>query len=77
MVVEGFGDTDETYSDLQDELVALAIEALVLSCIVFGQEGPRRVDSNVMLCCLDSNAIYTSLLLKFVSLISTSGLKKP
>ena len=28
--VEGFGDTDETYSDLQGEPVALAIEVLVL-----------------------------------------------
>jgi hypothetical protein len=32
-VVEGFGDTDETYSDLQDEPVTIAIEVLVLSCI--------------------------------------------
>jgi hypothetical protein len=38
-VVEGFGDTDETYSDLQDEPVTLAIEVLVLSCIEFGREG--------------------------------------
>jgi hypothetical protein len=66
-VVEGFGDTDETYSDLQDEPVALAVEVLVLSCIEFGREGPRGVDSNEMLCCLDSNAIYTFLLLQFVS----------
>jgi hypothetical protein len=30
-VVEGFDDTDETYSDLEDESVPLAIEVLVLS----------------------------------------------
>ena len=35
MVVEGFGDTDETYLDLQD-----TVEVLVLTCIDFGQEGP-------------------------------------
>ena len=40
VVVEGFGDIDETYSDLQDELVALTIEVLVLPCIEFGWEGP-------------------------------------
>ena len=40
VVVEGFGDTDETYSDLQDESVALAVEVLVLPCIEFGWEGP-------------------------------------
>jgi len=40
VVVEGFGDTDKTYSDLQDEPVALAVEVLVLPCIEFGQEGP-------------------------------------
>jgi hypothetical protein len=40
MVVEGFGDTDETYSDLQDEPMALAVEVFVLPCIEFGQEGP-------------------------------------
>ena len=39
MVVEGFGDTDKTYSDLQDEPVALAVEVLVLPCIEFRQEG--------------------------------------
>ena len=39
VVVEGFGDTDETYSDLYDELVALVGEVLVLSCIEFGREG--------------------------------------
>ena len=76
-VVEGFGDTDETYSDLQDEPVALAIEVLVLSCIEFEREGLRGVDSNAMLCYLDSNAICTCLLLKFVSPISASGSKKP
>ena len=76
-VVERFGDTDETYSDLQDEPVALAVEVLVLSCIVFRQEGPGHADSNAMLCCLDSNAIYASLLLKFVSPILASSLKKP
>jgi hypothetical protein len=38
-VVEGFGDIDETYLELQDELVALAIEVLVLPCIEFGREG--------------------------------------
>ena len=77
MVVEGFGDTVETYSNLQDEPVALAVEVLVLSCIVFRQEGPGHADSNAMLCCLDSNAIYASLLLKFVSPILASSLKKP
>ena len=40
MVVEGFGDIDETYSNLQDEPLALAVEVLVLPCIEFGQEGP-------------------------------------
>ena len=40
VVVEGFGDTDETYLDLQDKLVALVVEVLVLPCIEFGQEGP-------------------------------------
>ena len=39
-VVEDFGDTDETYSDLQDEPVVLAVEVLVLPCIKFGWEGP-------------------------------------
>ena len=39
VVVEGFGDTDETYSDLQDEPVALAVEVLVLLCIEFRREG--------------------------------------
>ena len=79
VVVEGFGDTDETYLDLQDEPVALAVEVLVLPCIEFGREG-RGVggaDSNAMLCCLDSNAICTCFLLKFVSPISVSGSKKP
>ena len=38
VVVEGFGDTDETYSDLQDEPVALVVEVLVLACIEFRQE---------------------------------------
>jgi hypothetical protein len=32
-VVSGFDDTDEIDSDLEDELVSLAIEVLVLSCI--------------------------------------------
>ena len=32
-VVEGFDDTDEIDSDLEDEPVPLAIEMLVLSCI--------------------------------------------
>jgi hypothetical protein len=32
-VVEGFDDTDETYSNLEGEPVPLAIEVLVLSCI--------------------------------------------
>ena len=32
-VVEGFDDTDETYSDLEDEPVPLSIEVLVLSYI--------------------------------------------
>ena len=40
VVVEGFGDIDETYSDLQDELVALTVEVLVLPCIEFRREGP-------------------------------------
>ena len=35
-VVEGFGDTGETYLELQDEPVALVAEVLVLSCIEFG-----------------------------------------
>ena len=39
VVVEGFGDTDETHSDLQDEPVALAVEVLVLPCIEFEREG--------------------------------------
>ena len=41
MVVEGFGDTDETYLDLQDESVALVVDMLVLPCIEFRQEGPE------------------------------------
>ena len=41
VVVEGFGDTDETYSDLQDEPVALVVEVLVLPCIEFSREGLR------------------------------------
>ena len=41
VVVEGFGDTDETYSDLQDEPVALAVEVLVLPCIEFERDGPE------------------------------------
>ena len=40
VVVKGFGDTDKTYLDLQDEPVAFAVEVLVLSCIDFEQEGP-------------------------------------
>ena len=32
-VVEGFDDTNETDSDLEDEPVPLSIEVLVLSCI--------------------------------------------
>jgi hypothetical protein len=32
-VVEGFDDTDEIDSDLEDEPVPLSIEVLVLSCI--------------------------------------------
>ena len=39
VVVEGFGDTDETYLDLQDEPVALVVELLVLPCIEFRREG--------------------------------------
>ena len=35
VVAKGFGDIDETYSDLQDEPVALAVEVLVLPCIKF------------------------------------------
>ena len=77
VVVVGFGDTDETYSDLQDEPVALAVEVLVLPCIEFGQEGPGGAYRNAMLCCLDSNAICTCFLLKFVSPILASGSKKP
>ena len=41
MVVEGFGDKNETYTDLQDEPVALTVEVLVLPCIEFEREGPR------------------------------------
>jgi hypothetical protein len=41
VVVEGFGDTDETYSYLQDGPMALAVEVLVLPCIEFRREGPR------------------------------------
>ena len=41
MVVEGFGDTDETYSFLHDEPVALAVEVLLLPCIEFGRERSR------------------------------------
>jgi len=40
VVVKGFRDIDETYLDLQDELVALVVEVLVLPCIEFGQEEP-------------------------------------
>ena len=40
MVVETLGDTYETYSDLQDDPVALAVELLVLPFIEFGREGP-------------------------------------
>ena len=43
VVVEGFGDIDETYSDLQDEPVALAVEVLVLPCIEFGWQGSGGV----------------------------------
>ena len=84
MVVEEFGDADETYSDLQDELVALVVEVLVLQdervALAGGVEGVRwgwGADSNAMLCCLDSNAICTCFLLKFVSPILASGSKKP
>ena len=73
VVVEGFGDIDETYSDLQDEPVAIAVEMIVLPCIELG----RGADSNAMLCCLDSNAICTCFLLKFVSPILASNSKKP
>ena len=76
MVVEGFGDTDETYLDLQDEPVALAVEVLVLSCIELGREGSGSAHSNAMLYSLDSNAICTCLLLKFVSPILAFGSKK-
>ena len=38
-VVEGFDDTDEIDSDLEDELVPLSIEVLVLSYILFKGEG--------------------------------------
>jgi len=40
VVVERFGDTDETYLDLQDEPVTLAVEVLVLPCLEFRREGP-------------------------------------
>ena len=40
VVVKGFGDTDKTYSDLQDEPVALIVEVLVLPCIEFRWEVP-------------------------------------
>ena len=39
VIVEGFGDTDETYSDLQDEPVALVVKVLALPCIEFGGRG--------------------------------------
>jgi hypothetical protein len=39
VVVEGFCDIDETYLDLQDESVALAVDVFVLPCIEFRQEG--------------------------------------
>ena len=77
LVVEGFGDADETYSDFHDEPMALAVEVLVLPCIEFVWEGRGVTDSNAMLCCLDSNAIYTFFLLKFLSPISAFGSKKP
>ena len=70
MFVEGFGDTEETYLDLQDEPVALVVEVLVLPCIEFGREGPGVGG-------VDSNAICTCFLLKFVSLILASVSKKP
>ena len=38
-VVEGFGNTDEIYSDLEDEPATLIVEVLVLSCIEFGRKG--------------------------------------
>ena len=71
-VVEGFDDTNETDLDLEDEPVPLAIEVIVLSCIV-----RRGVGSNAMLYYLDNNAICTCLLLKFVSPISVYGSKEP
>ena len=46
-VVGGFGDTDETYLDLQDELVALVVEVLILPCIEFKWEGPGGVKALV------------------------------
>ena len=36
VVVKGFGDTDETYLDLQDKPLALVVEVLLLPCIEFG-----------------------------------------
>ena len=73
-VVEGFDVADEIDLDLEDEPVPLAIEVLVLSYIWFEEGG---VGSNAMLYYLDSNTIFTCLLLKFVSPISKSGSKKP
>ena len=40
MVIEGFGDTDETYLDLQNEPVVHTVEVLVLPCIEFERDGP-------------------------------------
>ena len=50
LAIEGFGDTNKTYLDLQDEPVALAVEALVLPCIEFGQEG-RGVGVQIAMQC--------------------------
>jgi hypothetical protein len=43
VVVEGFGDTDETYSDLQDESVTLVVEMLFYLVLSSGGRGPGGV----------------------------------
>ena len=74
-VVEGFDDTDETDSDLEDEPVPYQLMKC-LFYLIFSSEG-EGVGSHAMLYYLDINGICTCLLLKFVSPISVSGSKKP
>ena len=50
-VVEEFGDTDKTYSGLQDEPVAPAVEVLVLPCVEFGREGPGGAGVQIAMQC--------------------------